>query len=301
MVNALAGLATQLIAGFIGFIAFKEYYLGYSIAIMTFAVCSAIFFVGWQKLMLSDLINSYYFDAKAFGYRENAAVKIIDFSALINTKFHYVVIALILMGALLYVTNVINHLKILLTGLFILVISVIVGGSYLKSRNKSNDLVILALTTITAVIAIMACGMLFGKTTETTVGLVYSFAAISLALFGFVLSQIKDDFDENAKGRLTDVKITSVFEEVFNNLFNETVVVLALTVIFALVIFGSVLSLENIGYTILVSVALIYAVIVMSKLWLDYTIKDSNRPKSKKKRNTKEVKERTIFGINNPN
>ncbi|NMA16510.1 MAG: hypothetical protein GX935_04570 [Erysipelotrichia bacterium] len=301
MVNALAGLATQLIAGFIGFIAFKEYYLGYSIAIMTFAVCSAIFFVGWQKLMLSDLINSYYFDAKAFGYRENAAVKIIDFSALINTKFHYVVIALILMGALLYVTNVINHLKILLTGLFILVISVIVGGSYLKSRNKSNDLVILALTTITAVIAIMACGMLFGKTTETTIGLVYSFAAISLALFGFVLSQIKDDFDENAKGRLTDVKITSVFEEVFNNLFNETVVVLALTVIFALVIFGSVLSLENIGYTILVSVALIYAVIVMSKLWLDYTIKDSNRPKSKKKRNTKEVKERTIFGINNPN
>ena len=196
------------------------------------------------------------------------------------------------MGALLYVTNVINHLKILLTGLFILVISVIVGGSYLKSRNKSNDLVILALTTITAVIAIMACGMLFGKTNETTVGLVYSFAAISLALFGFVLSQIKDDFDENAKGRLTDVKITSVFEEVFNNLFNETVVVLALTVIFALVIFGSVLSLENIGYTILVSVALIYAVIVMSKLWLDYTIKDSNRPKSKKREILKSKRER---------
>ena len=55
------------------------------------------------------------------------------------------------------------------------------------------------------------------------------------------------------------------------------------------------------GYTILVSVALVYAVIVACKLWLDYTIKDSNRPKQKKKRNTKEVKERTIFGINNPN
>lgn len=301
LVNAIVGLVIQLIAGFIGFIAFKQYYLGYSIAVMTFAVCSGIFFVGWQKVMLADLINSYYFEAKAFGYKENAEVKTINFSTLLNTKFHYVVMALILMGALLYVTNVIDYLKILLIGILILAIAVIIGGLYLRNRNKSNDVVILTVATMITIIAVMACGMLFSKTTEKTVGLVYSIASVGLSLVGFVLSQIKDDFNENAKGRLTDDKINSIFEDIFNNLFNEVTVVLTLTIIFAVVIFGIVFSLENMGYTILVSVALVYAVIVACKLWLDYTIKDSNRPKQKKKRNTKEVKERTIFGINNPN
>ena len=134
-----------------------------------------------------------------------------------------------------------------------------------------------------------------------TVGLVYGSAAIAIALVGFVLAQLRDDFNENARGKLTDVKISSTFEEVFNNLFNELAAGFILTVILVGLVYGSIFSLTNIGYTILVSVVLIYAVLVACNLWLDYTLKTSNRPKPKRKRRTKEVKERTIFGINNPN
>ncbi len=301
MVNALAALALQLIAGLIGYLAFKEYFLGYSIAIMTFAVCSGIFFVGWQKVMLTDLIKSNYFEAKAFGYRENSEVKRVDFAELLHTKFHYVVIALILMGSLLYVTNIIDYLKSLLAGFLIMAITVSVGGLYLKNRNKSNDLIILAASTITVVLGVMANGMLFEKTTKITIGLVYGFTAIGMSLIAFVLSQIKDDFNENARGKLNDDKINSVFEEVFNNLFSEILTVLALAAIFTIAVYGTILSFTNIGYTVLVSVVLTYAVIVTCKLWLDYTLKTGNRPKQKKKKRIKEVKERTIFGINNPN
>ena len=300
LVNALAALAIQLIAGFIGFVAFKQDYLGYGIAIMTFAVCSAIFFVGWQRIMLADLINSNYFEAKAFGYQENGEVKARNFVELLNSKFHYVVIALILMGALLYLTNVIEHIKTLLAGLFIIAVSTLTGGLYLKNRNRNNDLTILSIAVFTTIIGVMACGMLFEKN-KMTVGLVYSFAAVALSLIGFVLSQIKDDFNENARGKLTDAKINNVFEEIFNNLFNEILVVFALVAVFAVVVYGTIFALTDIGYAVLISIVLIYAVIVTCKLWLDYTIKTASRPKQKKRRKTKEVKERTIFGINNPN
>lgn len=301
LVNALAALAMQFVAGLAGYLIFRQYYSGYSIAIMTFAICSGIFFVGWQRVMLADLINSNYFEAKAFGYQENVGFKIVNVTGLLHTKFLYVVVALILMGALLYVTNIIDYLKSLLAGLSMLAVTVLIGGLYLKNRNKSNDLIILASATITTILGTMACGMLFEKTAKMTVGLVYGSAAIGIALISFVLSQIRDDFNENARGKLTDVKINSVFEEVFNSLFNELAAAFILAVIFAGLVYGSILSLTNIGYTILVSAVLIYAVLVACNLWLDYTLKTSNRPKQKKKRRTKEVKERTIFGINNPN
>lgn len=301
LVNALAALTIQLTAGFIGYIAFKQYYLGYAITLMTFAVCSGIFFVLWQRFMLAALVSSNYFEAKAFGFRDSQPVKTVRFTELVNTRFHYVAVALILMGALLYVTNVKDYLKILLSGFLILAISTVIGGLYLKNRNRSNDLMILAAGTVTAVLGVMANGMLFAKTNEITVGLIYSNAAIALALIAFVLSQIKDQFSEKARGKLTDVKISNVFEEIFDTLFSEVAVVLVLSAIAAVLIFGFVLSFDNLGYTVLISVVLVYVVIVTGKLWLDYTLKNSNRPKSRKKRNIKEVKERTIFGINNPN
>ena len=142
LVNALASLAMQFVAGLAGYLIFKQYYSGYSIAIMTFAICSGIFFVGWQRVMMADLIKSNYFEAKAFGYQENIEVKTVDFTGLLHTKFLYVVVALILMGALLYVTNIIDYLKSLLAALSILAVTVLMGGLYLKNRNKSNDLII---------------------------------------------------------------------------------------------------------------------------------------------------------------
>lgn len=301
LVNALAALGLQLIAGFIGYIGFKQYYLGYSIAIMTFAVTSGIFFVGVQKLLLNSLIDSNYFEAKAFGYQEDVKEKQLEFSNILHTYFHYVLLALILMGSLLYVTNVIEQLKTLLFGFTIMAITTVIGGLYLKNRNKNNDLIILSAAMITVVLGVMACGMLFEKTSKNAIGLVYGFSAIMISLLSFALSQIKDDFSEKARGRLNDDKIKNVFEEVFNKLFGEILTIFVLVSIFALIIFGSIFSLENIGYTILVNVVLVYGVIIICKLWLDYTLKTYNKPKPQKKRKSKEVKERTIFGINNPN
>ncbi|MGI6608104.1 MAG: hypothetical protein ACOX1F_03900 [Erysipelotrichaceae bacterium] len=301
LVNALASLAIQLVAGFIGYVAFKQYYSSYAIAIMCFTICFGIFFVGWQKVMLTDIIKSNYFEVSAFGCKENVIERKPSFNGLLNTRFHYVVIALILTGTLLYITNVIDYIRLLLIGLFILTVTIVIGGLYLRNRNKNNDLMIFVVAAAVIAASVMASGMLFNKVSEAETGLVYGFTSMGLGLIAFILSQLKDDYNENTRGKLSDVKVIGVFEEVFNSIITKLLTVFIMNCISATVVFGSVFSFTNIGYTILIDVVVVYAVIITCKLWLDYTLKNISRPTPKKKRRTKEVKERTVFGINNPN
>lgn len=288
---------SAIIAGAVCYLFLRTYFAGFAITLLTVAVFGLCILVLWNKFMLTDLLTCSYFDKKLFGYNEKKKeYKEINFAVVAESKFLYVIVALLIISALLFIVSVKDNIKVLLFALIPLVVSTVITCCYFAYKNKKVASKSLTITSL-LILALTTSAIYLSKYTgQENIGFMFVMIAMMIVLAILVIKNLTDNYDLMLKNKLTDAKIKSLFNKVLSSTLKNFVISVVASIAFVIVL--NVLDLKAKALlALLLVISSLLTIVFASSLWLQYSLKNYHQPKRKNKKSS-EKSERVIFGIN---
>ncbi|MBQ6654738.1 MAG: hypothetical protein IJM79_04350 [Erysipelotrichaceae bacterium] len=292
----LFGLAFQLIAGLIAYLFFREL-RNYGIIIMVLAVCAALFTVAGNLVLTNNLIASNYFEKNAWmSEKELLPLKS-------DVKFRYtagLVGAVALIGIALALIGKTDILLIAKAFCCIAIAVVLAGVASSMSKKGYN-----ALPIACGVVSAFAAGYLLKndllKAADVS-GVALLTGSLAFVYAAVTLDELNDGYRELSRGKLSEERIEEMYGGILNGLNRITVICLIAVSVIALAVYLLAINAYHGIYMTVVGSAISSGcgIFVTAALWLKLFINRRNKPAGKKKaaRKSNELKETTVFGIN---
>ncbi len=281
----------MIVTGGIGVLLLKDTARSMAIAAALGGVCNLVFMVIWNKLMLMDLIESGYISKNSFGVKESELPDVekgesyqekVTASPLrmlvANKACNYLFYALAVGGCIMAFTSG-NSWMIILTA----AIAVILAGCYGYFRYRKISAIAIAAAGCTAAFgSLLVTGLLSHADGQSL-----ACCSVALGCAILMLNELKTAFRPISREKLNQEKMDRVIDTALNNL----------TIACCIALVGSLSGIKPAGI-ILAVLAIASAIAVSGSLWVNMTRTNSDRKPAKRKNNRKELKERTIFGLN---
>lgn len=298
LASAIEAHVGVIVGATICYIFLKSYFAGFAITLLTLSIYSLVFFVLWNKFMLTDLVKSRYFDNKTLGYKEKVVEeKTIDFAKLAKTKFTSLLFAAFAIFTILFIAQEKSNIKTLLYSIIPLVIAMIFTVGYYSYKNKKAVTKGFFFGSIYALLASYTCIYLAKLTGKENIGFALTFISLMMILVILTIKQYSDTYDQMSKSKLNESKIETLFNEVSSSIYANLVVsVLAVLIFVAITVVLRLYSMTLLNVLLLI-VGAVMTIYVSASIWLQYTLNNYRKPKGNPKRSS-EKKERVIFGIN---
>ena len=293
----LFGLAFQLIAGLVAYLFFREL-KNFGIIIMVLAVCGALFTVAGNLALTNNLIASNYFDKKAWmSEKELLPLKMGGKYKL--SAWILVAVAVIAVG--LYAVNKEADFMLLAKSFCCIAVAIILAAVASSMSKKGHN----ALPIACGVICAFAAGYLLKFDYRDAAGV--NGAALLAGSLAFIyaaitLDELNDGYKELSRSKLSEEKIEEMYNGVLNGLNRITAICLIAVSVIALAVYLLGINAYRGIYLVIVGAAVSSGcgIFVTAALWLKLFINRRNKPAGKKKaaKKNNELKETTVFGIN---
>ncbi len=295
----------ELITGVIALICFRNTLADGAYAVIIGAGCSLVFFNLLTRLMLNSLLESGYAeDKKLFAIKtenlpdvEKGEEYVAENRKVYDYTRYFTNLGAYIAAAIAFVMGVIGAFRLssaaLVYTLIMIGVIAILAALYTQFRyHRQYPLLAMSVVIITS-LALLGINGLFVRSTFIEKGVIL---AVIAAAAGYVLvfsGEIRRAFREIWREKLNEGKLLNLLNGVINT-FAET----ANTVLLACILYSAAaIYADGIGIIALCTLVTIY---LGGKLWFDYEMQNIDRKPAKKnkKNNKKELKETTIFGIN---
>ena len=294
--TVLAGAAFMLISGLAAYLFVGEL-RSYGIIVMVLAVCLVLFVLVGNMVMMNHLISSNYFEKSAY-FLDKQLLKIKDSNFKAGA---YIMIGCCGVGLLVHLLS--NNADIALVGknaccMAAGILAAVIFNALTK-RNYNNLPVLCG--ALTAFMGGYLCMINRFKDAQYN-GLALLTGALSFIYAMVVLRELNDGYKEISRGKLSEEKVQEMYNGVVTRLNRDYCICLI-----ALIIAGAAVYLLGINYLSGLSLIVVATAVscgagcfVTAALWLKNFIDRRNKPAGKKKaaRKSNELKEATVFGIN---
>ena len=291
----------QIVIGLVVTLLYRKSLLSFAAGITAGGICNAIFFALWNRMMIRDINESNYFGIKAYMIKESELPDVkkgenyvptnekkFNYSAILTNKAGLAV-ALVLAcgGAILLVVNSAAGLKVLVVGCIALVLSLLYAAWQYPKYVKSFMAGCVSLLASGAIAYLYLMKMTDANAGQALVGMACGVAS------GFIyFNELRSNYRSIAREKINDEKISNVINDSCQALGYPLLMGLGLTLIIA------VLSRTNSYASTLLFVVSVFAELTVFTYFWIASVKLGNKGNKAKKTNKKELRENTIFGIN---
>ncbi|MBO4537352.1 MAG: hypothetical protein J5694_00600 [Erysipelotrichaceae bacterium] len=291
----IAGAAFMLISGLTAYLFFSQL-REYGTVIMVLAVCLVLFAVGANVIIMNHLLASNYFDKSLFGPQKQESEKIVSFR---NTAWG--LLAACLFGLVFYLINRSSDIAVIGKSLCCLAVGAL-GCALFNALDKKgyNTLPVCG-----GVLAAFMGGHLplqGSYQSADYLGIALLIGALTFIYAMITLSELNDGYKELSRGKLSEEKITELGNTVQSRLGSVTASGLAGVIVISVAVYLLAIKAPS-GILLAVAGASASAAagsVVTGALWMRSFINRPSKPSGKKKQSRKnnELKETTVFGIN---
>ena len=291
----------EIIVGTVGYVLAGDAARGITAGAITGGVCNLVFAAFLLKIVLMAFVESGHLNRNSFGIKDSDVPdvqkgesyqikeKTYDYAAIIgNRVFTYIILALGA-GGLIMILSKGGKSGLYLSGAIIL--NVVLTCIYSLIRHKNVSAGLLSAAVLAGGFVSLLVAVVLGNSNAVSI----SCLAVILPLAIVALGDLKEAYRPVSREKMNQEKLARVVNSALNR-DNNAITIMAIAAVVTTV-FGSYFS--GIGACIYVIICICCGGLLTAALWMTDTLASSGKhPTRKKKNNRKEIRENTIFGLN---
>ncbi len=294
--TVLAGAAFMLISGLVAYLFFAQL-RNYGIIVMVLSVCLVLFVVAANLAMMNNLISSNYFEKSAYFLdKELFTIKPSNFKA-----GAYVMVGCCAVGLIIHLLSKNADIAVVGQCACCIIVGILAAVIFNALAKKNYNSLPVLCGVLSAFMGGYLCTINRFKDVQYN-GLALLTGALSFIFAMIVLRELNDGYREISRGKLSEEKVQEMYNEVLNRLnVNYCICAIAVILIGAAVYLLGISFISALGLIVVATaVACGSGTFVTAALWLKSFINRRSKPTGKKKpaKKSSELKEATVFGIN---